>query len=237
MTVTYEIGTDRVAHVHMDDGKANALNGESCTALTDAIARAGDDGAGALVIWGRDGVFSGGIDLAVLRDDDANRRFATLTQIAHTLLGVWMAPIPTVAAVTGHAIAGGAILAMACDRGVGVTGVMKLGANETALGMVFPTWAKAIIESAIPTAYRTDVMLMGQLFDPEEAVKMGIITAAVAPDSLTTAIDEVTAKLVDLPTRAYAMNKRKLRAASADAAAALVGAEMGMGFGRQESPS
>lgn len=235
MTVSYDLGADRVAHARMDDGKANALNAASCSALRDAIARAADDHAGALVIWGREGMFSGGIDLGVLRDDDPARRAGTLAQISHTLLAVWTAPIPTIAAVTGHAIAGGAILAMACDRRIGVTGDAKLGTNETALGMVLPTWAVVIVEAAVPTAHRTDVVLLGRLFDPEGAAGVGILERAVAPGDLHRAVDEAAAAVVGLPTHAYAGNKRMLRGARAEAAAALVSTEMGAGFARQSA--
>src|SRR3954467_8543098 len=100
-------GSAPVAHLHLDDGKANALNDGLGDALTDATARAAVDGAGALVLHGRPGCFSGGIDLKVLRRDDADARLAELAWLARGLLALWTAPIPTVAAVTGHAIAGG----------------------------------------------------------------------------------------------------------------------------------
>ena len=235
MTVTYELDGARVAHARMDDGKANALNDTSCAGLREAIARAADDGAGALVIWGRPGMFSGGIDLAILRDQDADRRTASLAGVAHSVLAVWTAPIPTIAAVTGHAIAGGAMLAMACDRRFVVAGGAKLGANETALGMVLPTWAVAIVEAAIRPECRNEVMLLARLYDPDGAVRVGIAEAALAPGEFEAAIAAAAAEGVALPTRAYAGNKRMLRGAAAEHAASRVGAEMGAGFGRQKA--
>ena len=233
MTVTYELDAERVAHARMDDGKANALNDISCGGLRDAIARAADDGAGALVIWGRPGMFSGGIDLGILRDDDADRRFGSLAGVAHTVLAVWTAPIPTIAAITGHAIAGGAMLAMACDRRFALAGAAKLGANETALGMVLPTWAVAILEAAIRPDCRNEVMLLGRLYDPEAAVRVGIAEAALASGEFEAAVAAAATEAVALPTRAYAGNKRMLRGAAAEHAASLVAVEMGAGFARQ----
>ncbi|MBM3673971.1 MAG: hypothetical protein FJW88_03290 [Actinobacteria bacterium] len=232
MTVTYQLDGAGVARVRMDDGKANVLGDASCTRLREAMARAAEDRAAALVLEGRDGMFSGGIDREVLRDDDAVRRAATLAHIAHTLLAVWTAPIPTVAAVTGHAIAGGAILAMACDRRIGVGGSFKLGVNESMLGMVLPTWAMAIIEGTVPTAHRTEVMLMGCLFDPAGAARVGILDEVVAADGFDDAVREAATGLAEVPTRAYAGNKRMLRGARAEVAAALVAAEMGPGFAK-----
>ncbi|MBV8950143.1 MAG: enoyl-CoA hydratase/isomerase family protein, partial [Actinobacteria bacterium] len=114
MTVTYEL-VDGVAHARLDDGKANVLNDASLAGLEDALVRAERDGAGALVIWGRPRCFSGGVDLELVRSIDASTRTASLRRIARGLLALWNAPLPTVAAVTGHAVAGGAVLALACD--------------------------------------------------------------------------------------------------------------------------
>jgi enoyl-CoA hydratase len=233
MTVTYELDADGVAHARMDDGKANVLNDTSCAGLRDAIARAGDDRAGALVIWGREGMFSGGIDLTVIRSDDPEARLASLCGIAHTLLAVWTAPIPTVAAVTGHAIAGGAILAMACDRRIVTSGGAKppkLGVNETQLGMVFPTWAIAIVAAGIKPEHHTEVMLEGPLLDPAGAARVGLVHEVA--DDLVEAVARATGALAPLPTKAYAGNKAMLRRAVAAAAAERVAAEMGADFAR-----
>src|SRR5947209_5835570 len=77
MTVSYEL-TDGVAHVRIDDGKANVLNDVSVAGLEDALARAEHDHAGALVLWGRPRCFSGGIDLELVREADAATRTASL---------------------------------------------------------------------------------------------------------------------------------------------------------------
>jgi enoyl-CoA hydratase len=233
MTVSYELDGEGVAHARMDDGKANVLNDGSCSGLRDAIARAHDDRAGALVVWGREGMFSGGIDLEVIRSDDLDARHASLCGIAHTLLAVWTAPLPTVAAISGHAIAGGAILALACDRRIVTAGGAKppkLGVNETQLGMVFPTWAVAIVQAATKPEWHTEVMLEGRLFDPDGATRVGFVHE-VAED-LPGAVARATAELTPLPTKAYAGNKAMLRRGAARHAAELVAAEMGGDFAR-----
>jgi enoyl-CoA hydratase len=230
MAVSYELDDAGIAHARMDDGKANVLNDASCSGLREAIARAGDDRAGALVLWGREGMFSGGIDLSVIRGDDPAQRFASLSGIAHTLLAVWTAPLPTVAALTGHAIAGGAILALACDRRIVATGKAKLGVNETQLGMVLPTWAAAIVESAVRFESRSAVMLEGRLFDAEGAARVGIVHEVVAEGALPGAVAAATAELAALPTHAYAGNKARLRGTAAAHAAGLVASEMGGDF-------
>lgn len=220
--------TAPVAHLRLDDGKANVLNDASIDALLHGIDRAKADGAGALVIWGRTGVFSGGIDLKVLRGDDVKARQATLVRIARGLLAVWTAPIPTVAAVTGHAIAGGAVLAMACDQRIAVTGPdYRIGINETALGMVLPTWAMVIAQSAIRPERLTETMLLGRTFAPDRAAETGIVERAVAPADLDAAVETAAVEAAALPTAAYAGTKRRLRTADAARAEALIDEQMG----------
>lgn len=225
MAIEYEL-VDRVAHLRMDDGTANVLNRGSCDELRRGIAGAADDHAGALVLSGRAGIFSGGIDLAVLRDRDADRRRITLIHISHTLLALWTAPIPTVAAVTGHAIAGGAILAMACDVRIGVAGAFKIGTNETSLRMVLPRWASTIIGDAIRPECANEVMVLGRLYDPDGAERVGIVHETAPVDGLDIVVDTVASELAALPTTTYAANKLHLRGDRAQAAAGLVRREM-----------
>lgn len=217
-----------VARLELDDGKANALNDASIDSLLHGIDRARADGAGALVIRGRPGVFSGGIDLAVLRGDDARARLATLERIARGLLAVWTAPMPTVAAVTGHAIAGGAVLAMACDQRIAVDDAKhRIGTTETALGMALPTWAMVIARSAIRPDRLTETILLARTFAPDRAAEIGIVDRAVARKDFDAAITAAATEAAALPTAAYARTKLRLRGAEANRADALITEEMG----------
>ncbi|MGZ8765897.1 MAG: enoyl-CoA hydratase/isomerase family protein [Acidimicrobiia bacterium] len=220
-------GSAPVAHLRLDDGKANALNAGLVDTLAGATERAGVDAAGALVIWGRPGCFSGGIDLKVLRRDDVGSRLEELSQIARGLLALWTAPIPTVAAVTGHAIAGGAVLAMACDRRIAIDDpASRIGVNETALGMVFPTWALVIARAAIHPDRLTDTMLLGSIYPPGEAASTGMVERAVPAGDFEAAVAAAAAEAAALPTAAYAGTKRQLRGAEAARAEAEIQVEM-----------
>jgi enoyl-CoA hydratase len=220
-------GAAPVAHLHLDDGKANALNGAFVDALDGAIAQAGVDAAGALVIWGRPGCFSGGIDLKLLRREDVASRLAELSRIASGLLSLWTAPIPTVAAVTGHAIAGGAVLAMACDRRLAIDDpAFRIGVNETALGMVFPTWALVIARAAIRPDRHTDTMLFGSVYPPGDAAAAGLVERAIPSGDFEAAVAAAAAEAAALPTAAYAGTKQQLRGADAERAGAEIEREM-----------
>lgn len=227
MEYTLDNGVSRVV---MDDGKANALNDAWCDGIDAALDRAAADRAGALVLAGRPGVFSAGIDLGLLRSDDASARAASLTRVARTVLRLWLAPLPTVAAVTGHAMAGGAVLALACDRRLAVDVDAKVGLNETALGLVMPTWALVVTRAGVRAERLTEVMLSARLYTPADAVATGIVEECVDPDLFEMRVDEVARGLTALPTRAYAGTKRMLRGADAALAESRVDEEMGSRF-------
>lgn len=232
MTVTYELA-EGVAHVRFDDGKANVLNDLSVSGLEDAIARAGDDHAGAMVIWGRPRCFSGGIDLTLLRETDVEMRTAALRHIARGLLAVWNAPLPTVAAITGHAVAGGAVLALACDWRIAADVEANIGLTETAIGLVMPTWATVIAQGALGTVAAEEAILGAAVLSPREAAEKGFVHEVVAAERFPTRVSEYAAQLTELPTAVYGTTKQRLHAAASDRGEAFVDAEMGPGFAPQ----
>jgi enoyl-CoA hydratase len=229
MAVTYELN-GRVAHARMDDGKANVLNDDSLAGLEDALARAEADRAGVLVLWGRDRCFSGGIDLKLVKADDPDARTATLQRIARGLLAVWNAPLPTIAAITGHAVAGGAVLALACDWRIAADVDANIGLTETAIGLVMPTWAIVIVQAALGEVGAQEAMLAAALLSPREAAERRFVHEIVAAERLGARVDEFAEQLVDLPTRVYGATKRRLHRGAFEDASARVDVEMGPEF-------
>ena len=126
--VTVSVEKD-IAWLELDDGKANALGPVVLEALHEALNRV-EDSAKAIVLTGREGVFSGGFDLSVVsRGADAARGMAGSG--ARLALRLFESGRPVVAACTGHAIAMGALLLLASDTRIGVEGAFRLGLNET----------------------------------------------------------------------------------------------------------
>ncbi len=229
MTVAYEL-TDGVAHVRIDDGKANVLNDVSVAGLEDALTRAEHEHAGALVLWGRPRCFSGGIDLELVREPDAATRTASLRRIARGLLALWNAPLPTVAAVTGHAVAGGAVLALACDWRIAADVEANIGLTETAIGLVMPTWATVIAQGALGTVGAEEAILGAAVLSPREAAEKGFVHEVVAGERFPLRVTEFATELTDLPTAVYGATKRRLHSAASERAEALVDTDMGPDF-------
>jgi enoyl-CoA hydratase len=166
---------DGIARITLDDGKANAMSTAWFRELGAALDRAQADGAGALLVRGRPRFFSGGLDLKLLPTlSPAEMREMTET-FASTFLRLYALPIPTVACVTGHAIAGGAVLAFACDARYATEGPYRIQMNEVAIGIPLPSWMLVIGESAIPATARNEALLHARGYAPAEALAHGVV--------------------------------------------------------------
>lgn len=224
-TVTYE-PRDNVAVVRIDDGKVNAMAMPFFDGLNAALDRAEREQPGAVVITGRPGYFSAGLNLKVLPTLGPDEMRITLTTFARTLLRVFTFPLPTVAAVTGHAIAGGAMLMFACDLRYVATGAFKLHLNEVAIGLNLPTWAIVISEKAIPPRWHTEALLHARPYSPDEALERGMIDGVAQPGELLEVVLEAATPLAALDQKGYATSKARQRALQVRWAADLIESEM-----------
>jgi enoyl-CoA hydratase len=140
---------------------------------------------------------------------------------------VFTLPIPSDAALTGHAIAGGAVLAYACDRRYGVAGRFRLQLNEVAIGIPMPSWMAAIAATALPPTAHVEALLHARAYSPAEAHERGILHGLVPEDGDVVAhAIERSADLLALPREAYAATKRRLRAADVARVEALLDGEL-----------
>lgn len=230
MTISYEFDGS-VAHLRMDDGKANTIKPEFLDAFYAAMESAEQDEAKAFVVWGREGMFSAGFDLKALDLPDPDEVASILQCAGRFILDLWTAPFPTVAAVTGHAVAGGALMAMACDHRIGIEGDFKLGVNETRLGLGMPTWGVVVAESAVPSDRITDVLLFGSIYDPRGAATAGILHELEPDrDGLEARVSQFADRCTDIPTKTYGVVKRRLRRAARERALDLNATEVGGDF-------
>ncbi|MEQ8859002.1 MAG: crotonase/enoyl-CoA hydratase family protein [Pseudomonadales bacterium] len=218
MSVTLQI-SDGVGLITLDDGKANAVS----HALLDELEPALDEAeatADAVVLAGRPGKFCAGFDLAVMQGDDRAEMSRLLNRggrLAHRLYGY---PRPLVAAATGHALALGAILLLACDTRVGARGAFKLGLNETAIGMALPVFGTELAKARLDPALLTASVIQARLYDPEAAVAAGYLDVVTEPERVVEEATRIASQLAMLSGPAYAATKRTLRQDSLDVMAA-----------------
>ena len=211
-SITYALKED-VAEITLDDGKVNAMALPFFEGLGAALDRAERDRPGAVVIAGRPGVFSAGLNLKVLPTLPPAEFRTTMLAFGQTMLRVFTFPLPTVAAVSGHAIAGGAMLAFACDLRWMAAGPFRLHLNEVAIGLALPTWAIVLAQSAIPRRWHTEAILHARAYSPDEALERGIVDGVAQPaERLLDAARAAATPLAALDQVAYATSKARHRA-------------------------
>lgn len=211
----------------MRHGPANALDPVLVARLGASLDEAEASGR-PLVLTGNGRFFSAGLDLAGLPEDrDAMGAF--VDAFDELVRRLFLFPCPTVAAVNGHAVAGGAILATACDVRIGATGGYRIGVSEVQLGVIFPAAAFEVLRAAIPPERSAEVLLRGRLTGPEDALANGFLHELAEPEALAARAAERAEELGALPRAAYAHTKRELRGGFAERASRLA-AEKREGF-------
>ncbi|MPZ73659.1 MAG: enoyl-CoA hydratase [Nitriliruptorales bacterium] len=214
MTISKSSDGEGIATVVMDDGKVNAFDIAFFRELDDVLGSCGDDAA--IVLTGREGMFSAGLNTKTMATLDEDGMTDLLVQFGRTMLRVWLEPRPVVAAVNGHAIAGGTILAMACDHAVAATGDYRWGLTETTIGFPLPSWIIAIARGNVGAHHLDDLLLPGQTVGPARAVEVGFADAVAPLDQVRDAARIRALQLAGLPRTTYAETKRRLRGAAVD---------------------
>jgi enoyl-CoA hydratase len=206
-------------------GKANALSSEVIARLGAALDRVeADDGPGALLVTGTDGMLSGGFDLAVMRSGpkEAGR---LVTEGGALFTRFFSSPVPVVVACTGHAIAAGALLLLGADYRVGSTGEFRLGLIETQLGMVLPRWASELGEERLSRRHFQQATVGARIYDPQGAVDAGFLDDVVAPTRVLEAALDEAERWAALPRPAYGGQVRMNRGPRIAALEAAVAAD------------
>lgn len=210
-----------VGLVRMDDGKANAIQRELCEALQNALDRAEREPVAVVVLCGRPGFFSAGLDLKVLPGLDAEDLRATTALFVETMRRVFLFPKPVVAASEGHAIAGGMMLYLAADVRLAVDeDVSRYGLNEALTGIPLVAGTAGICQYGIPPQHHTEMILHGRLLTARETCERGVTEELVPAREFL--LERALARangLVSVEPNAYRVNKLMLRRAAFDVAA------------------
>jgi enoyl-CoA hydratase len=178
----------------------------------------------AVVLHGRPGFFSAGLDLKVTPTLDADGQRALVSGINALFLAWYRFPRPVVCAVAGHAIAGGLILALCGDwRVVGRSG--RFGLTELQAGVPYPVAASAIVRAELSPEAARRLMLRAHLIDAAEALALGAFDEQVDDDEVIVRALEVAGEMAALPAAAFARTKQDLRGAVVTGLESLIGAD------------
>jgi enoyl-CoA hydratase/carnithine racemase len=214
MIQTIEHGALR--ELRLDRPPVNVLSGDLIVALRKAIQAAPGDGARAVILSGAPGRFSGGLDVPLLLGLD-HAAMASLWREFYVLLGAIAAsPIPIVAAITGHAPAGGTVLVLFCDWRIMAEGDYSIGLNEVQVGIPLPPVLVAGLRRLIGPRQAEQLAVGGGLLSPQKALGVGLVDEVVAPDRVMNRAVEWCQRLLALPAEAMTATRRQARAGLAE---------------------
>jgi enoyl-CoA hydratase len=190
----------------------NALGTPLMRRLLDELVAAGD---APILLRGAGKAFSAGLDLKEVASLDEPGMRAFLELLEALIVRLFHHPAPVVAAVNGHAIAGGAVLALCCDAAYGTdSDRARIGLNEVALGLQFPPAVLAAVRHRLDPRQQGEVLLGARLHRPEPACRLGLVDATSA-DPVAAAQAHLD-RLAAHPPAAYAATKAALRGGVTD---------------------
>ena len=177
---------DSVAVVRLKGGRANAMSVTLLKELESAFTDVLHSDATAVVVTGEGSAFSAGLALPdlIALDRPAMRDF--IAGFERAMQRVLSHPKPTVAAINGHAIAGGCVLALMCDVRFAAMGPAKVGLNEVQLGIGLPSLVVEPLRARLPPQSLLPVAYEGRLFGVDEAKRLGLVDAVVPSAELET---------------------------------------------------
>src|SRR5882672_11504592 len=207
-----------VALLRMENGKANAISATLLERLDGLIAQLGD--ARAAVITGQGSAFCAGLDLPALADLDRATMRGFIRRFDALMMRVFELPIPLIAAVNGHAVAGGCVLALQADIRIAADRDAKIGLNETQIGIGLPAAVVETLRWQVPGSSLAPIALEGRLWSPREALQLGLVHDVVPEAELLPRAMQRAAGLAALPPAGLRMVKESLRKSVAAAARA-----------------
>jgi enoyl-CoA hydratase len=199
--------TDGIRVLKLAHGKVSAMDIELGEAVIAELQAAMDPSVKAVILTGSGSSFSAGVDLfRVLKDGpEYGRRF--LPVLDEFLRATLTFPKPIVAAINGHAIAGGCILAAACDHRIMTEGNGRIGIPELAVGVPFPALPLQIMSARVTDGPLRDLVFTGRTVQIDEAKAMGLIDEKCPAGMLMDRATEVAEKLAAIPSGAFALTK------------------------------
>ena len=200
-----------VAILRMAHGKANALDLEFCDALTRQLDECRRSPDRVIVLTGTGRMFSAGVDLLRLVDGGAMYVREFLPAVCRTFEALFSLMKPVVAAINGHAIAGGCVIACAADFRMMAREPGRIGVPELLVGVPFPVVPLEIMRFAVPPHHLQSLMYRGVTLPADAALEHGLVNAVVDPERLLDDAIAVADGMAALPPTAFELTKSQLR--------------------------
>jgi Delta3-Delta2-enoyl-CoA isomerase len=201
-----------IRELRLNRPPVNALSPELIAALREAIERAQSEGARAAVISGPTGMFTAGLDLPLLLSFDRTGMERLWRELYAMMKAIATSTIPICAALTGHAPAGGTVIALFCDYRIAASGDFKLGLTEVQAGIPLPPVILYGLRRQVGPRQAERLGVPGVMLTPDQALSVGLVDELVAPDKVVERAIEWCKQLVALPPNAMFATRRRARA-------------------------
>lgn len=203
---------DDIKYIRLARPPVNALNPALVGQLRAQIESAPREHARGLILTGREGMFSAGLDVPELLTLDRADMRAFWREFFALCAALARAPIPVVAAISGHSPAGGAVLALFCDYRVMAHGPFRIGLNEVQVGLTVPDCIQLALRRTVG-AYRAERLLVsGSMLDAEHALACGFVDELAPVDEVVTRATHWMHELLALPPQAMRTTRAMARA-------------------------
>lgn len=201
---------DQIAVLTMQNPPANALDPAFMEEIIGELDVVEKSDARAVIVTGEGIAFSAGADLFAVLEATREQIVGGIETMSNLFARLFTFPKPTVAAVNGHAIAGGSVLTCACDYRIAAEGDYRLGFSELAVGVPFPRWALEILRFGSGWKHARDLALTARTISVEQALAMGVVDEIVPAAELMDRATRAAQRLARVPAGTYQVTKRAL---------------------------
>ncbi len=190
----------------------NALDADLIRGLREAIEAAPGQGARAILLSGRPGMFSGGLDVPSLLQLDREGMQKVWNDFFGLLAAIARSPVPIVAAITGHSPAGGAVLSIYCDYRIMARGPFRIGLNEVQVGLTVPEIVQGALRRLLGSHRAERLMVAGAMIEAEQALAVGLVDELIETELVVGRAINWLQDLLKLPPVAMSETRRLARA-------------------------
>ncbi len=195
-----------ISIITLDDGKANVFSSEMSQQVNECLDQVETE-KGCLIITGKEGMFSAGLDLKTIQSGDMDKIIDMSSNAFKLLARIFSFPRPVIAACSGHGIALGTFLISCCDYRLGVKGNFMLGANEMRTNMVIPTPILELIKFRVNNSHKYRAIIGAEMYTLEQAQEAGLMDEVVDPKDLMKVAKEKAKDLSTMGHPSYTITK------------------------------
>ena len=195
-----------ISTITLDDGKANVFSSKMSQDINQCLDEVATE-EGCLIITGKEGMFSAGLDLKTIQSGDTDKIIEMSTAAFKLLARIFSFPRPVIAACSGHGIALGTFLLCCCDYRIGVKGDFMIGANQMRTNMVIPDPILELIKFRVAQSHKYRAILGAEMYSIDKALEAGLLDEIVSPDDLAKTVNEKAKDLATMGHPSYTMTK------------------------------